>query len=176
MKNLGVMATFGSKKEFISTFIALKKLGIRRMEAASYQEIEGLDEILDLPSRPLEFSIIGLVGGLTGLFGGLAMQWYANVISAPLNIGGRPLNSWPAFIPVMFVLTILCSALFLTAAFIIKLRLPWLSHPLFKTSLNLSKEEFAILVYSKDPLYESLINKKWLEQFKPNRIEEIPWS
>lgn len=116
--------------------------------------------------------IAGLCGGITGLVSAFFMEWYASTVSAPLEIGGRPLNSWPAFIPVTFVLTILCSALSVLGGWIIRLKLPWLSHPAFE-AMDFSRKEFGLLMEGPAHPAECDELKTRLRKMGATRIEEV---
>jgi hypothetical protein len=100
-----------------------------RLEAYTPYAVEGLSESLDLP--PNRIPLITLIAGVTGGLGGFFMQWYAAVVSFPINIGGRPLNSWPMFMPVTFEMTILSAALAAVFGMLIANGLPRLRHPVF---------------------------------------------
>jgi len=104
------------------------------------------------------FSISPLVfaGGLGGAVVAFIIQWYANVIVYPLNIGGRPHNSWPAFIPITFETTILGAALAAAVAFLILNSLPQFHHPLFNSARfeRASQDRFFICVEKRDGKYD----------------------
>ena len=150
-----ILLTFFSKKAFIKALQVLS-----RQEQWSVSTITSFDFIDDdplhrHPPRLFSFSVICLIAAVSGILIGFGMQWYSAVIDTPLNIGGRPLNSWPTFIPVTFILMILFSALSVFVYFFIQCRLPWLSHPLFfLKTFNLSKKQFQILLQEKSTIQE----------------------
>jgi hypothetical protein len=105
----GLMAEFDRPEELRSATQQAYADGYRRMDAYTPFPVEGLAEALGLHRTRLP--LVVLLGGLVGCIGGFALQYYAAVIDYPINVGGRPLNSWPAFVPVTFETTILCAAL-----------------------------------------------------------------
>src|SRR4051794_20645062 len=104
----GVLAEFTSSDDLLTAIRDLHQQGTHRLEACTPYAVDGLADLLSVkPNKvPLATLLAGIAGGLLGYF----LQWYAAVISYPVNIGGRPLHSWPLFIPVAFELTILCAA------------------------------------------------------------------
>jgi len=111
----GLMAEFVSPEEVLAAAHRTHDAGYRRIDAFSPIPVEGLAEAVgfDWTILPTLVFFGGLGGGLTG-FG---MCWYANVISFPLNIGGKPFNSWPMWIPITFELTVLFAAVGMTLTF-----------------------------------------------------------
>src|SRR6266513_737161 len=101
----GVMGEFGTPEELLEAVRKVRRAGYRRLDAYAPFPIEGLSDALGLKRNLVP--AITLLGGLAGCIGGFGFQYWAAAITYPLNIGGRPLNSWPAFIPVTFVLMIL---------------------------------------------------------------------
>ena len=125
----GMMAEFKSSEELVEAVRTVRRQGYRAMDAYTPFPIEGLAE--ELGFRWNFLPAIVLCGGIIGAVGGFFMQYYANVISLPLNIGGRPHDSWPAFIPVTFELSILVAALFAVLGMLALNRLPMPNHPVF---------------------------------------------
>src|SRR6516225_380634 len=105
----GLAAEFATPEQLLEAARTARDQGYKRMDAYSPFPIEGLPEALGR-KRTL-VPLVVLIGGIIGGTGGYFMEWYANVISYPINIGGRPLHSWPSFIPITFELTVLCAAL-----------------------------------------------------------------
>ena len=124
--------------------------GYQRMDAYTPFPVEGLPEALG--RKRTRVPLIVLIGGILG-GGGYFMEWYANVVSYPFNIGGRPLHSWPSFIPITFELTILCAALsaFFGSPALNKLPQPY--HPIFNTPRfgRASIDRFFLCIEADDP-------------------------
>lgn len=173
-KTSGFLVTFSSQKDFANALKLLKGRGFQKLDTATPHEVEGLEHLLGRTERAGLYSMTGFAGAMTGLFGGFFMQWYASAEQTPLDIGGRPLNSWPSFIPVTYILMILGAAIFLLVTFILDLRLPWPSHPLFRTSLDLSADRFSIIVSSEDPQFDPAQTLSLLQTLKADHVEAIP--
>src|SRR5262245_37222760 len=101
----GLLAEFANPTALVQAARAARAEGYRRMDAYSPYPIEELSEAIGFTKTRLPLLV--LVGGLAGCAGGFFMQYYAMAVHYPLNIGGKPLNSWPMFIPVTFELTVL---------------------------------------------------------------------
>lgn len=162
------LASFATEEALIRALHVLWENGVSDWDIATPMDVERLEEELHREPRSRVYSVAGAAGGLFGLFGGFLMQWYSAARDMPLDIGGRPLNSWPAFIPITFILMVLCATLSLTLTFIVRLRLPEIFHPLFATrGFDLSLGRF-FLIYNEEFKKENLLNAL--------SIEEVPWD
>src|SRR5215469_11286160 len=103
----GLVGEFDSPNQLMDAARKVREAGYRHIDAYVPFPVEGLSEALGLGHKHNLVPLITLIGGLGGGLGGFFFQVWANVSSYPQNIGGRPLNSWPAFIPVTFELTVL---------------------------------------------------------------------
>lgn len=103
------------------------------------------------------------------------MQWYANVLDYPINVAGRPLNSWPSFIPITFELTVLCASLAAAIAMLALNRLPELWHPVFfhPDFLRASRDRFFLCIQADDPKFDSRIIRDLLLPLHPLSVEEV---
>jgi hypothetical protein len=158
----GIMAEFNRAEDVMAAARAARARGYRRMDAYTPFPVEGLAE--EIGFRFNWLPAIVLAGGVLGCIGGFGMQYYANVIGFPLNIGGRPNDSWPAFIPVTFELTILVAALFAVFGMLALNRLPMPHHPLFNEPrfALASRNRFFICIEAKDPRFDrSAVHELW---------------
>src|SRR5258708_3358013 len=125
----GVMGEFGTPEELLHAVEKVREAGYRRFDAFAPFPVEGLSEAVGLKRNLVP--AITLLGGLGGGIGGFYFQYWALGIPCRLNLGGRPLNSWPAFIPVAFELPILGASLAAVFGMLALNRLPQPHHPVF---------------------------------------------
>jgi hypothetical protein len=169
----GVVAEFDAAETLIAGALKTVAAGYRNMEAYSPFPIEGLDEALGFHRSRVP--LITLIGGIVGGVGGFFMQWFAAVIHYPTNIGGRPLNSWPAFIPVTFELTILCAAIATVLGMLGLNGLPMPYHPLFNVTSfeRASRDRFFLCIESIDPKFERDATTQFLEGLNPKGVYDV---
>jgi hypothetical protein len=169
----GVMAEFETPEAVLEAAHKTRSAGYRRIDAFSPIPVEGLAEAVgfDWTILPTLVFFGGLGGGLTG-FG---MCWYANVISFPLNIGGKPFNSWPMWIPITFELTILGAALTAVLGMLALNGLPAPYHPTFNVErfATASTDRFFLCVKARDPKFNLAQTKSFLEGLHPQGVFEI---
>ena len=125
----GVMAEFENPTDLVAAAHKVYSLGYRRINGYSPYPIEELSEAIGFTktSLPLIVFIGGVIGGLSGFF----MQYWIEVIDYPINVGGKPTNSWPAFIPITFEMTVLFAAFSAVLGMLILNKLPQPYHPVF---------------------------------------------
>ncbi len=153
----------------------MREEGYRRIEAHTPFPIEELPEALGLPKRRSVSRVVligGILGGLTGFF----MQWYSAVISYPVNVGGRPFNSWPSFIPITFELTVLGAAIFAVVGMLGLNGLPMPYHPLFNVPrfARATRDRFFLCIEADDPKFELAATKQFLLEHASKKVFEVP--
>ena len=116
-----------------------------------------------------------LIGGIIGCAGGFYLQYWASVIDYPLNIGGRPLNSWPMFIPVTFELTILVAGLTAVLGLLALNGLPMPYHPVFNVERFqfATRNRFFLCIESADPKFDHEATRRFLESCGPQGVYEV---
>ena len=169
----GLMAEFHSPETLLRAAERASQQGFKRMDAYTPFPIEGLAEALGI--GPTRVPLIVLIGGIIGCLGGFFLQYWLAVIDYPLNVGGRPLNSWPAFIPVTFEMTILFAAL---AAFLGVLALnglPMPYHPVFNVEQFelASRNRFFLCIEARDPNFDRDATWKFLESLTPEGVYQV---
>jgi hypothetical protein len=170
----GLVAGFREKDELLEAAARARASGYRRMDAYSPFPIEGLAEALGRKPRGVAF--LFLAGGIIGCLGGYFLQWYAMAFDYPLDIGGKPLNSWPMFIPITFELTVLCSSLVGFFGTLALCRFPEPYHPLFNLSdfrEHASRDRFFLCIESVDPRFDRVRTREFLQGLSPYKIEEV---
>src|SRR5438874_3377270 len=169
----GLMAEFEEHEQVLSAARRAYAEGYRRMDAYSPFPVEGLAEALghEYTAVPL----ITLMGGIAGGLGAYFMQWYSMGPLYPLNVGGRPLNSWPNFIPVTFELTVLIASLAALTAMLVLNRLPHPHHPVFNVPefRRASIDRFFLCIEAADPKFELDPTRKFLEGLTPCKVTEV---
>jgi hypothetical protein len=170
----GLVAEFETPEQLLAAAQQTTSAGYTRAEAYTPFPIDGLADALGFHKTSI--GLITLLAGVIGGFTGFGMCWYANVINYPLDIGGRPHNSWPAWIPITFELTVLFAAL--TAAFGMLLLngLPRLHHPIFNAPHfdRASHDRFFLCIESTDPRFDPPAVHEFLKSLHPLAIEEVP--
>jgi hypothetical protein len=169
----GLLAEFTEPDALVSAARAARQAGYTKLEAFSPMPIHALDEALGLKNK---LPLFALMGGLTGMATGFALQYWTSVIEYPTNIGGRPWFSWPAFIVPMFETTILFSALAAVFGMLIMNGLPQPYRPLFhvKRFAEATRSRFFLLIEAEDPKFDVQGSREFLARQKPASIEEIP--
>ncbi len=172
-KPYGILAEFEEPEQLIAAVQKARREGYQKMDAYSPFPVEGLSEALGLKKTRLGWIVLG--GGIFGAIGGFGMQYYAQVISYPSVIGGRPLFAWPAYIPVTFETTILCAALSAVLGMLALNGLPKPYHPVFHEPRfeKASQTNFFICIEARDPLYDAARTKEFLKRLDPVGVYEI---
>ncbi|WP_075795846.1 DUF3341 domain-containing protein [Massilia putida] len=170
----GLLAEFPSADSLCAAARHVRARGWTKVEAYSPYAIEGLDDIIGAEKGWI--APLTLLGGILGGAGTYFLQWYAAVVDYPINIGGRPLNSWPAFIPATFEITILGAALAATVAMLALNGLPRLYHPLFEVEeFELaSRNRFFLCLPARDPVFAPGPARDLLEELHPLLLREVP--
>jgi hypothetical protein len=169
----GLIAEFDNPEALVGAAHRAFAEGFRKMDAYSPFPVEGLAEALGF--HRTRVPLIVLSGGILGCLGGFFLQYWLAVIDYPINVGGRPLNSWPSFIPVTFELTILIAALSAFFGVLALNGLPMPYHPVFNVERFelASRNRFFLLIEAADPRFDSAGTRRFLENIGSHGVYEV---
>jgi hypothetical protein len=167
------MAEFENPSDAVAAARHVYEAGYRRIDAFSPYPVEELSEAIGVHSTHMP--LIVLIGGLLGGSLGYLMQYYLLVISYPLNVGGKPPHSWPAFIPITFEMTVLGAALFAVFGMMALNGLPEPYHPVFNAPnfALASRDRFFVLVESTDPKFDRERTAEFLRSLGPREVTDV---
>jgi hypothetical protein len=169
----GLMAEFEDPTSLVAATERAHREGYRCMDAYSPFPIEELHEALG--GHHSRLPLIVLIGGLCGCIGGYGLQYWSSVMAYPLNIGGKPLHSWPAFIPVTFECTILVAALAAVLGMLALNGLPQPYHPVFNVPrfALASRNRFFLCIESADPKFDLERTREFLSTLNPREVSTV---
>ena len=170
----GILAEFDSSTDLVYAAKAAYAAGYRKMDAYSPFPIEEASDAIGFHNSRVP--LIVLLGGLLGGLSGFGLQYWINVISYPLNIGGKPYNAWPAFIVPTFEMTILFAGLAGVFGMFALNGLPMPYHPLFNVDRfsAVTRDKFFLCVEAADPKFDVVDTQRFMESLKPLSISEVP--
>jgi hypothetical protein len=119
--------------------------------------------------------LIVLGGGLAGCAGGFGLAWWSSVIAYPMNIGGKPFNSWPAFIVPTFEMTILVAGIATVMGMLALNGLPQPYHPVFNVErfAHASRDAYFLCITARDAKFEPRATREFLMGLSPVEINEV---
>jgi hypothetical protein len=169
----GLVAEFESPTALVEAANRAREAGYRKMDAYSPFPIEELHHALGLRDTKLPWIVLG--GGLTGALVGYGLQYWASTIAYPINVGGRPLHSWPSFIVPTFETTILFAAGAAVLGMILLNGLPMPYHPIFNSRrfAMASRDRFFLCIESKDPRFDQTTTRRFLESLGPREVSDV---
>jgi len=169
----GLMAEFDDPTTLVAATDRAHHQGYRRMDAYSPFPIEELHDAIGFP--PSRLPLIVLIGGLLGCIGGYVLQYWVSVVAYPVNVGGKPFHSWPAFIPVTFECTILAAALAAVLGMLALNGLPMPYHPVFNVPrfALASRNRFFLVIEAADTKFELEETRRFLETLGPREVSTV---
>jgi hypothetical protein len=169
----GVMGEFATPKQLLAAAKKAREAGYKHVDAYTPFPIEGLAHAIGF--RWTAVPLITLIGGLGGGMTGFGLQYWASAITYPLNIGGRPLNSWPAFIPVTFELTVLGASIFAVVGMLALNKLPQPYHPVFNVErfAQASTDKFFLCIEAHDPKFNLAETSRFLQSLGAQHVTEV---
>ncbi|HEY2841294.1 MAG TPA: DUF3341 domain-containing protein [Pirellulales bacterium] len=170
----GLLAEFADPEALVHAARETRAAGYRRFDAYSPMPVEGLADAIGFTRTRMPLVI--LLGGIIGGCSGYGLQYWVATIAYPLNIGGRPLNSWPAFIPITFETTILGAALFGVFGMLALNGLPRPHHPLFGAPnfTRASRDGFFLCIEAQDPRFHLNQTRQFLSEIGAVEVSDVP--
>jgi hypothetical protein len=173
-KVYGLLAEFDDPTALVTAARATRDRGYTRLDAFSPFPVEGLAEAVGF--RRTAVPLIVLLGGVCGGLGGYLMQVYSCTYSYAINVGGKPLHSWPMFLPITFELTILIASLAGVFGMLALNGFPRLHHPLFNSDRfeRASRDGFFLCVEAADPRFDAVETLDFLQGLTAHPVEQVP--
>jgi hypothetical protein len=170
----GLLAEFDDANRLVAAARRTREEGYTHTDAYSPFPVEELADALG--ARATRLPLIIFLGGLTGCIGGFLLQYIPSVLEYPLNVGGRPLNSWPSFIPVTFELTILAAALTAVLGMLALNGLPMPYHPVFNVPrfALATRDRFFLCIEATDPKFELERTRAFLQGLEAREVHQVP--
>jgi Protein of unknown function (DUF3341) len=170
----GIIGVFDSTDAVRNATIRVRERGYREFETYTPYPVEGLEDIIHPgPKRFLPLLMFG--GAVFGAVWGYWIQAWGEVVNYPINVGGRPYNSWPAFMVGTFEFMVLCAVAAGLFGLLAASRLPKLYHPLFqaRSFARASRDRFLICIEATDPRFDAAAVGELFAELGADRIEEV---
>jgi hypothetical protein len=170
----GLMAEFDEITKLVEAAEKTHAEGYRRVDAFTPFPVHQLFEALELDDKRLPLAV--LIGGIVGCCAGFGLCYWVSVIAYPLNVGGRPFNSWPSFIPVTFEVTILVASLTAVLGMLVFNGLPMPYHPVFNVKRfaeHASQDGLFLAIEAEDPKFDVDKTRQFLQSLGAREVNEI---
>jgi ActD protein len=173
-RSYGIMAEFRTPETLMGAVRAAKHAGYTRLDAFSPFPLPELARELGIRTSAIPW--IALIAGLVGAGIQYASQYWMNAVDYPLNVGGRPLHSWPAFIPASLIVAILWAGAATLIGLLLILRLPRLHHPVFAVPgfERASEDRFFLCIMQDDPIFDNASVREFFGVLSPLAVQEVP--
>ena len=170
----GLSAEFENGEALLEAAKKAKDAGYDDIKAYSPYEVHGLSDVLGHSSASLGYIVLAAM--ILGIVGAFALQYWTNAIHYPLNVGGRPLNSWPAFTLIMFEGAILFGGLAAAGYMFLTTGLPTPYHPIFNTAgiEEASRSRFFLVIQVQDAKFSLQDTRSFLQTLNPVKVSEVP--
>jgi hypothetical protein len=172
-KLYGLMAEFDEPEPLLEAAERARAAGYREMDAYSPMPVEGLAEAIGFRSSMVQRIVF--VAGLLGATGGFTLCWWMTVVAYPHNVAGRPLNSWPAYVPITFESMVLLACLTAVVGMLALNGLPQPYHPVFNVARfeHASRDKFFLCIEATDAKFDPQATREFLEQLNPKGVMEV---
>lgn len=172
-KLYGLMAEFDQPEPLLEAAHQARAAGYRHMDAYTPMPVEGLAEAIGFRSTAVQRAVF--VAGVLGATGGFMLCWWITVVAYPHNVAGRPLNSWPAYVPITFESMVLIACLTAVVGMLALNGLPQPYHPVFNVERfeHASRDRFFLCIEATDPKFDPDDTRSFLEQLNPQEVSEV---
>jgi hypothetical protein len=169
----GLMAEFEQPEPLLEAARRAREAGYRHMDAYSPMPVEGLAEAIGFRTSMVQQIVF--FAGVLGAIGGFTLCWWITVIAYPHNVAGRPLNSWPAYVPITFECMVLVSCLTAVIGMLALNGLPQPYHPVFNVARfeHASRDKFFLCIEATDPKFDLQATREFLSQLNPQEVMEV---
>jgi hypothetical protein len=170
----GLLAEFAGPTELVLAAHRAHEAGYRKMDGYTPFPVEGLSEAIGFTKDRVP--LVVLVGGILGGLSGYLMQYWISALSYPINVGGKPYHSWPAFIVVTFEMTVLFAGLAGVLGMLALNGLPMPYHPVFNVPrfAFATRDRFFLCIEASDPKFDRVETRRFLESLAARDIAEVP--
>jgi hypothetical protein len=168
-----MVAEFDSAESILEAAEKARLAGYKKMDAYTPYPVHGLSDAIGFRDAKIVFMIF--IGGLCGVAFGFTLLWYTATIDMPLNVGGKPFNSLPSFMPISFECTVLFSALTAVFGMLALNKLPKPYHSIFNTPgfERASQDRFFLAIESEDPAFDTKTTREFLTTLDPIAVSEV---
>src|ERR1700719_3305944 len=172
-KLYGLMAEFDQPEPLLEAARRAHAEGYRHMDAYSPMPVEGLAEAIGFRRTMVERLV--LAAGVLGATGGFTLCWWMTVIAYPHIVAGRPLNSWPAYVPITFEGMVLIACLTAVIGMLALNGMPQPYHPVFnvKEFERASRDKFFLCIEASDPMFDPEVTRQFLVHLNPREVMEV---
>ena len=169
----GLMAQFNTPEALLEAGRRARAAGYREMDAYAPMPVEGLADAIGFDSKAVSYFVFA--GGLAGACGGFGLMWWITVIAFPHMVAGRPLNSWPAYIPITFECMVLVACFAAVISMMALNGLPQPYHPVFNVPEfeRASRDKFFLCIEASDPQFDVQATRNFLEALGPEGVHEV---
>ena len=169
----GLIAEFARGDAMVAALRAAREAGWRRMDAYGPYPMPEAASLLGTRAWPV--AAIAVAAGLLGGALQYGSTWYLTVVDYPLNVGGRPLHSWPVFLPATYIVAVLWAAVAALLGMLVLNRLPRLNHPVFAAPgfERASEDRFFLFLMAEDPLFDDVATEAFLQRLSPLRVTVV---
>lgn len=169
----GLLAEFENPQILYTACEKVRDAGYKQWDAYTPFPVHGLDKAMGIPASKVPWVALG--GALTGMCTAVMLQWYTSAVEYPLVISGKPLFSWPAFVPITFELSILFGAFGAVLGMLAINGLPKPYHPLFSSErfARVTDDKFFIAIEVGDEKFDAASTEAFLKEIGAVYVEMV---